>query len=164
MKATIQAVDPDGYRVEFTTEDYKTPELLDTLPRIKDYLLARGYTLPADRSIGLADPGGPFFAARELIPDIVGGGLYWRVLGGPPRHKYGCRVGPETLRAAGIDPSQARKYDLTGWLAFDELRSKKDNDGQKEVVTRLAPPGHGAGDGEPASESELDVWFPRPTR
>ena len=168
MKATIQAVDPDGYRVEFTTEDYKTPELLDTLPRIKDYLLARGYTLPADRSNGLAGelagPGGPFFAARELIPDIVGCAVYWRVLGGPPRHKYGCRVWPETLRAAGIDPSQARKYNLTGWLAFYELRSKKDNDGQKEVVTRLAPPGHGAGDGEPASESELDVWFPRPTR
>ncbi len=165
MKATIQAVDPDGYPVEFTTEDYKTPELLDTLPRIKDYLLARGYTLPADHSNGVvASQGGPFFAARELIPDIVGGAVYWRVLGGPPRHKYGCRVWPETLRAAGIDPSQARKYNLTGWLAFYELRSKKDSDDQKEVVTRLAPPGHGAGDGEPAPESELDVWFPRPTR
>jgi hypothetical protein len=162
MKATIQAIDPGGCRVEFTTEDYKTPELLDTLPKIKEYLLARGYTLPAHQLEGLAGQAGPAFAARELVPDIVGGTVYWRVLGGPPRHKYGCRVWPETLRAAGLDPSQARKHDLTGWLAFYELRGKKDSDGQKEVVTRLAPPG--PADRAPQPESELDVWFPRPTR
>ena len=162
MKATIQAIDPDGCRIEFTTEDYKTPELLDTLPRIKGYLLERGYTLPAHLPDEPAGQAGASFAARELIPDIVGGAVYWRVLGAPPRHKYGCRVWPETLRAAGIDPSQARKYDLTGWLAFYELRGKKDSDGQKEVVIRLAPPDPVPVYGDPQPESALDVWFPRP--
>ena len=68
MKATIQAIDPGGCRVEFTTEDYKTPELLDTLPKIKEYLLARGYTLPAHQPEGLAGQAGTSFAARELVP------------------------------------------------------------------------------------------------
>lgn len=161
MKATIRATDPDGCRVEFTTEDYKTPKLLDMLPKIKGYLLDRGYILLTNHPNEPAswdDQAGPTFAARELIPDVVGDAVYWRVLGAPPRHKFGCRVWPETLQAAGINPSQARKYDLAGWIAHCELRTKRDGEGTKEVVVRLErPPVHK----DPLPESELDIWFPR---
>lgn len=144
MKATIKATAPDGFEVTFETPDVSDrAKLLTTLAEFRDQLLDDGYTpvlssAPAPVTVTVApSPSAQSFAARELQCELLDKKPYWKVIGAPPYHKFGMRVWPETLEAAGIDPEKVdirTGLDLAGWTAHFETRPGKDGKQAKVVV------------------------------
>jgi hypothetical protein len=134
----------------FETPDVADREkLLSTLTDFEDQLLEAGYvpaaSQPATSPVTVTvnpTPAGNSFAARELVCELLDKKPYWKIIGAPPYHKFGVRVWPETLEAAGIDIAKVNPLeglDLTGWTAHWELRpSAKASDGQTKVVVGLS--------------------------
>jgi hypothetical protein len=80
------------------------------------------------------------FAARELVAEVLDKKPYWKIIGAPPFNKFGLRVWPETLEAAGIEVENLNVlegFDLTGWTATWELRNNGKG-GQAKVVVGLS--------------------------
>lgn len=148
MKAQIKVVSPAGFELLFETPDVAEREkLLATLTDFEDQLLEAGYVPAASASapvtVTVNQPAASnTFPARELVCELLDKKPYWKVLGAPPFHKFGMRVWPETLEAAGIDVAQVNPLeglDLTGYTAHWELRpSAKASDGQTKVIVGLS--------------------------
>lgn len=148
MKAQIKAISPAGFEVVFETPDVENREkLLSTLAGFEDQLLEAEYVPVSSQpaapvTVTVNQPTGNSFAARELACELLDKKPYWKVIGAPPYHKFGMRVWPETLEAAGIDVEKVNPLqgmDLTGWTAHWEFRpSAKASDGQTKVVTGLS--------------------------
>ena len=149
MKATIKVVSPAGFQITFETPDVADREkLLTTLTGFEDELMEAGYTPAVSQpaaspvTVTVAAPVANSFAARELVCELLDKKPYWKVMGAPPYHKFGMRVWPETLEAAGIDVEKINPLqglDLTGYTAHWEFRpSAKASDGQTKVVVNLS--------------------------
>lgn len=146
MKAQIKVVSPAGFEITFETPDVADREkLLTTLAGFEDELLEAGYN-PASPptaspvTVTVAQPpAANSFTARELVCELLDKKPYWKIIGAPPFHKFGMRVWPETLEAAGIDVAQVNPLqglDLTGYIARWETRPSPK--GETKVVVNLS--------------------------
>lgn len=143
MIAKIQALSPTGWNVVFETEPMDMRDLLETLPAIEAQLEETGFDTvaglsPAPVTVTVNPaPAASSFAARELVCELLDKKPYWKILGAPPYHKFGLRVWPETLEAAGIelDKINIREgYPLAGYTAHWELRSGKEGRQTRVIV------------------------------
>jgi hypothetical protein len=136
----------DGFEWLVTIRDFGNPSLiqqmLDGISLASNELKNHGY-MPAGYTP--TEEGEMSFAAAELKPNMMDGNLYWNVTSMRGKYsKFGIRVWPEVLEAAGIDPEVVKKKDLTGWTAhLEERYAGKDEEGNEKtklVVARLEPP------------------------
>jgi len=149
MIAKIQTISPGGAVTVFETDAMKLDALLQYLPEIEERLEAAGYdilnTTPAPlpaagHSVVTVTGSQNAFAARELVCEVLDKKPYWKVMGPPPFHKFGLRVWPETLEAAGIEVESLNildGFDLAGYTAYWEFRNNGKG-GQMRVVVNLS--------------------------
>lgn len=148
MIAKITALSPTGWNITFETKHMELDALLAELPAIEARLEEAGFDTvscqpSAPVTVTVAAPAAPTansFAARELTCELLDKKPYWKIIGAPPFHKFGMRVWPEVLEAAGIEVEKIdirQGLDLTGWTAHWEARSGKD-DRQTKVVVGLS--------------------------
>lgn len=145
MKAQIKVISPAGFEMIFETPDVPDrAKLLATLAEFEDQLLEADYAPAPNAAAPVAvtvtspaQPAANSFQARELQCELLDKKPYWKVIGAPPYHKFGMRVWPETLEAAGIEVEKINPLqglDLTGWTARFETRPAKDGKQAKVVV------------------------------
>lgn len=146
MIAKIQTISPGGAVITFETDVMKLEALIENLPRIEERLEEAGYdilnTTPAAAGHSVVTVTGSqnAFAARELVCEVLDKKPYWKVMGPPPFHKFGLRVWPETLEAAGIEVEQVNildGLDLAGYTAYWEFRNNGKG-GQMRTVVNLS--------------------------
>lgn len=147
MKDRIRVLSPAGFIHEFETPEFKDRhELLAALPLFEDELLDAGYTPAPAASVIQPAPAQPAavsgnaFAARELVCEVLDKKPYWKIMGPPPFQKFGLRVWPETLEAAGIEVEKLdilKGLDLAGFTAYWEYRPNGKG-GQARVVVNLS--------------------------
>lgn len=145
MKAIIHTISPQGYAVDFESNEVENlAKFLETLPKVEAQLAEAGYeTLtnqPAPVTVTVSGGGANAFAARELVAEVLDKKPYWKIIGAPPFNKFGLRVWPETLEAAGIEVDSLNVlegFDLTGYTAVWEFRNNGKG-GQAKVVVGLS--------------------------
>jgi len=145
MIAKIHTLSPAGGTVIFETESLKLEALLEILPGIEARLEDAGYEVQAGPqaapvTVTVSGGGSNSFAARELVAEVLDKKPYWKIIGAPPFNKFGRRVWPETLEAAGIEVESLNVlegFNLTGWTAVWEFRNNGKG-GQAKVVVGLS--------------------------
>lgn len=94
------------------------------------------------------------FPAAELIPEMLKGELYWKITGGQYT-KFGVRVWPEVLEAAGMTDLKIMNYDLSKYTAVAQIV-----DGKPKKIVQLRAVMNGNGAGKAPAETAPGVKEP----